>query len=62
MNIPDHCPRASKQFFGLKGHKFFDEDPDPGSLHPGSGIRDGKIRIRGPGLTFPDPQHCNCKR
>jgi hypothetical protein len=38
--------RTKYQFFGLKILKFFDADPDPGSVNPGSGIRDGKSQIR----------------
>jgi hypothetical protein len=51
MNIPDHISESLKQFFGLKILKFFDADPDLGSgirnlFDTGSGIQDGKIRIR----------------
>jgi hypothetical protein len=46
MNIPDHFQRAEKQFFGLKILKFFYVDPDRDFFDPGSGFRDGKIRIR----------------
>jgi hypothetical protein len=40
--------------------KFFDMDPDPGSwirnlFDPGSGIRNGKVRIRD---KHPGPAHC----
>jgi hypothetical protein len=47
-----------ENIFGLKILQLFDEDLDPGSgifltLDPGSGVRDGKIRIRDnrPGST-----------
>jgi hypothetical protein len=52
MNIPDHISESLETiFFGLKILKFFDADPDLGSgirspFDPGSGIQDGKIRIR----------------
>ncbi len=47
MNIPDPIFES----FGVKILKCFDADPDPGSgiflnLVPGSGIRDGKIKIQ----------------
>jgi len=52
MNIPDHITESLETVFGLKIHKFFDADADPGSgnfltMDPGSGM---EIRI-------PDPQH-----
>jgi hypothetical protein len=41
-------------FFGLKMLKFFGADAD--FFDPGTGIME-KIRIRGPGITVPDPLH-----
>jgi hypothetical protein len=55
INILDHISESLlslETIFGVKILKFFDEDADPrdGNLFdPGSGIRDGKIRIRDPG-------------
>jgi hypothetical protein len=40
MNIPVLFLRSKNQYFGLKILKFFDADPDPGSVNPGSRIRD----------------------
>jgi hypothetical protein len=31
MNIPDHICESLETIFGLKIHKFFYVDPDPGS-------------------------------
>ncbi len=53
MNIPDHISECLELFFGLKILKFFDADPDPGSViffYPGSGIQNRKN-------SDPDPQH-----
>jgi hypothetical protein len=70
INIPDKHPGSYFKslvaiFFGLKIIKFFVADPYPGfgaflALDQGSGIRDGKLRIRGkhPGsaaLSVPVP-------
>jgi hypothetical protein len=46
--------RAWKQFFGVKKHKFFDANPDPGSgifltLDPRSGLEVSRIRDKHPG-------------
>ncbi len=52
MNIPDRIFESLETIFWVKIPKFFDADAEPGSanlLDPGSGIRDGKIRIRDPG-------------
>jgi hypothetical protein len=49
MKILDHFSESLETVFGLNILKFFDADPDPESLC--SGIRDGKIPIRDPGLT-----------
>ncbi len=48
MNILDHISESLETIFWVKMvFKFFDEDPGSGNLfYPGSGIRDGKIRIR----------------
>jgi len=56
INIPDKHPGSYFKslvaiFFGLKIIKFFVADPYPGfgaflALDQGSGIRDGKLRIR----------------
>jgi hypothetical protein len=43
-------------FLGLKIHKFFDEDLDPGSCQP-LGPGSGMVKI-GSGINIPDPQHC----
>jgi hypothetical protein len=57
MNFPDHISESLKTIFWIKILKFFDADanPDPGSgklFHPGSGIRDGKIRIQESGMEI----------
>jgi hypothetical protein len=52
MNIPNHISESLETIFWVKIHKFFDEGAGPGSgnlVDPGSGILDGKIRIRDPG-------------
>jgi hypothetical protein len=49
MNILDHISERLEIIFWVKILKFFDADADPGSwklYDPGSGIRDGKIRVR----------------
>ena len=41
MKIPDQLSESLEQSFGLKVHKLFDVDPDPGSgvfFDPGSGM------------------------
>jgi hypothetical protein len=43
-------------FFGVKIHKFFDDDP--GSGMETVRIRDGKKSHPGSGINIPDPQHC----
>ena len=51
--------REIRNFFGgLKIFKFFDADQEYCIFDLGSGIRDGKIRIRDPRINIPDPQHC----
>jgi hypothetical protein len=49
MNIPDHISESLETISWVKKLKFFDANPDPGS-----GFRDGKIRIRAvyPGSEF----------
>ncbi len=59
INIPDHISESVISIIWVKILKFF--VGDPGSVvpfDPGSGIRDGKIRIRDPEYQIPDPQHC----
>jgi hypothetical protein len=51
MNIPDHFLRASKQFWGYKYRNTLMRVRFRDLFDPGSGIRDGKIRIRDPVLT-----------
>jgi hypothetical protein len=48
MNNPDHISRAYKPFFGFKYLNSFMRIQDPGSGMEkfGSGIRDGKKKIR----------------
>jgi hypothetical protein len=59
MNNPDHIFYILETnflvFWGVKIHKFFDEDP--GWRQFGSGIRDGKKSDPGSGINIPDPQH-----
>jgi hypothetical protein len=51
MTIPDHNFKSLKTIVWVKILKFFNADPDPGILDPGSGM--GKIRIRD---KHPDPK------
>jgi hypothetical protein len=58
MNILDHISESLQTLFSVKILKFFDEDADPslgsGNLFDsGSGIRDGKIRIRNKQIKHP---------
>jgi hypothetical protein len=49
---PGYYSESLETIFWVKLLKFFDADADPGSRNvfdPGSGNRDVKIRIRGPG-------------
>jgi hypothetical protein len=51
MNILDHISESLETIFSVKKLKFFDADADPNLgygnlLDSGSGIRDGKIRIK----------------
>ncbi len=52
INIPDNISESKVSFFGITILKFFVANPDPGSgaffFYPGSGYRDGKIRICAP--------------
>jgi hypothetical protein len=48
--IPDHISESLETIFWMKVPKFFDADPDPGSMNlldQGSGML--KIRIQDPG-------------
>jgi hypothetical protein len=57
MNIPDHSSRVSKQFLGLKIHKCFDADADPGSFLPWIQDPGWKNSDPGAGINVPDLQH-----
>jgi hypothetical protein len=49
MNISDHSSESSETIFSLKILKFYDADPDPGSIRPW--IRDENIQFRDPEET-----------